>query len=247
MYIGKSEVFLLLVILLCYIIINFSTEGAVGELVKIICGVFVVVLVLPYFILKPSCSKIKSEYNVYFPEKTNDAATGTSAATGTTGGAATSSAATTTFNRALPSYEDPQFISQFPTDFGSQNQKYNFNTSSFNIPDGWSSPNSDIARALITSQNKYDIDNKLINGNSINPFGRIPENRFDFENQTKKKYGDDMYTAASLHFSRKPQEAFYYQSRWGVNSLRPWLSQELDDHANKIWWENADVDLDQFM
>jgi hypothetical protein len=95
------------------------------------------------------------------------------------------------------------------------------------------------------SNSNYDIDGKLINGNTINPKSNYNDQYWKMQ-ELNKLSGDDIYTAANLHFSRKPREAFYYQSRWGVNSLRPWLAAELNSHSNKIWWED-NPDLDQYM
>lgn len=68
----------------------------------------------------------------------------------------------------------------------------------------------------------------------------------DFLYDRTQEMGDDKYTAANLHFSRKPKEAALFQYRWGVNSLRPWFAQELNDHENSIWWEDFG-DLQQYM
>lgn len=119
----------------------------------------------------------------------------------------------------------------YPTDF-------HFGGNQSEIPDGWSS-----VRGMKIGTDKYDIDGHLINGNTINPKSTYTD---EFWKMNEKLYGEELYTAADLHMSRKPREAFYYQSRWGVNSLRPWISAELDDHANKIWWED-NPDLDQYM
>lgn len=121
--------------------------------------------------------------------------------------------------------------SPYPTDF-------HFGGNESEIPDGWSS-----VRGMRIGTDKYDIDGHLINGNTINPKSGYTD---EFWKMNEKLYGEEMYSAADLHMSRKPREAFYYQSRWGVNSLRPWISAELDDHANKIWWED-NPDLDQYM
>lgn len=121
---------------------------------------------------------------------------------------------------------------EFPTNF-----KFGQNAES--VPDGW----VDQAEGVKVSNRKYDIDGHIINGNIIGS-----ANKYDDEYwlNLQKPLGDDVFTAANLHMGRKPREAFYYQSRWGQNSIRPWIQAELNDHANKIWWED-NPDLDQFM
>ncbi len=133
----------------------------------------------------------------------------------------------------------------FPLDFGlGQKPKIDFNANCQNeVPDGWENIGAEMGE-YSKVKTKYDIDNCIVNGNVVDP-GR-PFYNDDFYLEQQKRYGDDAYTAANLHFSRKPKEAFNYQSRWGINSLRPYLAAELDDHANRIWYED-NPDLDQFM
>jgi hypothetical protein len=133
----------------------------------------------------------------------------------------------------------------FPLDFGlSQNPKIDFNANCQNeVPDGWADIGADM-QEYSKPKSKYDIDGCIINGNVINPNRSAYDD--DFYQEQQKRFGDDAYTAANLHLSRKPKEAFIHQSRWGVNSLRPYFAAELDDHANRIWYED-NPDLDQFM
>jgi hypothetical protein len=139
--------------------------------------------------------------------------------------------------RNSPIYMNDGLYDSFSTNLTFDQQKYK----NMDIPDGL----LDTFEGLKTSDNKYDIDNQIINGNTINP--QTPYNdEFWKLQQVNKQYGDDLYTAANLHFSRKPKEAFLFQSRWSADSLRPWIKQELDDNANKIWWED-NQDLDQYM
>lgn len=147
-----------------------------------------------------------------------------------------------------PRYNDyPSDPEPFPINFEfSQNPKIDFgNGYQKDVADGW----SDIVDGLEeysdnSKKSKYDIDGCIINGNTVNSHKSLYKDEF-YKNQ-QRKYGDDSYTAASLHFSRKPKEAFNFQSRWGVNSLRPYFAAEIDDHANRIWYED-NVDLDQYM
>jgi hypothetical protein len=136
----------------------------------------------------------------------------------------------------LPNYRDSGLHPYFPTNFDFDQNKFN----DMVVPDGWLSEVDD----LKVSNSKYDIDGHLINGNTADP-GKSPYSDYAWELQTKPSTVD-AFTAADLHMSRKPREAFYFQSRWGVNSLRPWIAQELDDNANKIWWEE-NPDLEQYM
>jgi hypothetical protein len=105
--------------------------------------------------------------------------------------------------------------------------------------------NLHIFQDIKTSNNNYNIDNELINGNIVNSQSAYTDDIWKSQ-QINKTKGDDIYTSANLHFSRKPKEAFLFQSRWNADSLRPWIKQELDDSANKIWWED-NQDLDQYM
>jgi hypothetical protein len=136
----------------------------------------------------------------------------------------------------LPNYRDDGLHPHYPTNFDFDQNKFG----DIVVPDGWLAGVED----LKVSTNKYDIDGQLINGNTADP-GKSP-----YTDQLWKLQSDpstvDAFTAANLHMSRKPREAFYFQSRWGVNSLRPWIAQELDDNANKIWWED-NPELDQYM
>lgn len=128
-----------------------------------------------------------------------------------------------------------EIYTDFPTDFNfGQNPKY-----AQVVPDGW----VDQVEGVKVSNRKYDIDGHIINGNIVGS-----ANKYDDEYwlNLQKPLGEDTFTAANLHMGRKPREAFYYQSRWGQNSIRPWIQAELNDHANKIWWED-NPDLEQFM
>lgn len=140
-----------------------------------------------------------------------------------------------------PEYNDSILYSQFPIDFNKD------------IPDGWEADTSkyysDSAakskrQNCNLSKSKYDIDGHLINGNTIQNGNNVYND--DAWKQQLHPCGDDAYTAATLHLSKKAKEAFNFQSRWGVNSLRPWIAQELDDNENKIWYED-NTDLDQYM
>jgi hypothetical protein len=89
----------------------------------------------------------------------------------------------------------------------------------------------------------YDADNKLINGNVEKKIDSYDDHTWKMQS---KPACTDVFTAADLHLSRKPREAFHYQSRWGINSIRPWIAKELDDAQNKIWWEDNE-ELDAYM
>ena len=136
----------------------------------------------------------------------------------------------------LPNYRDKGIHPYYPTNFDFDQNKFE----DMVVPDGWLSEVQD----LKVNKNKYDIDGHLINGNTSNPGKSIYTD--DMWNMQTDPSTVDAFTAANLHMSRKPREAFYYQSRWGVNSLRPWIAQELDDNANKVWYED-NPDLDQYM
>ena len=107
------------------------------------------------------------------------------------------------------------------------------------IPDG----RLKYAQGVLVSDRTYDMDGNIINGNIVGSADKYDD---DFWLDQQKSLGDDSFTAASLHMSRKPREAFYYQSRWGQNSIRPWIQAELNDHSNKIWWED-NPDLEQYI
>lgn len=146
----------------------------------------------------------------------------------TKGGAKQDTEHTDVDHHNYPKYADDLPIhNQYPIDY----LKYN--------PDGWDYVMDGLPDR---STNNYDIDGHLINGNTV----KGPTYTDDFWLQQQNPYGDDAYTSANLHFSRKPKEAFNFQSRWGISSLRPWIAQELDDHANRIWYED-NPDLDQYM
>jgi hypothetical protein len=135
-----------------------------------------------------------------------------------------------------PFYHDDGLMPHFPTNFDFGQNKFG----DMVVPDGW----LDVTQDLEVSKNKYDIDGHLINGNTEDP-GKSPYDDYSWKLQNNPQTLD-AFTAANLHMGRKAREAFYYQSRWGVNSLRPWIEQELNDNANKIWYED-NPDLDQYM
>ena len=136
----------------------------------------------------------------------------------------------------LPNYRDKGLHPYYPTNFDFDQNKYE----DMVVPDAWLSQVQD----LTVSKNKYDIDGHLINGNTTDS-GKSVYTDDMWKMQTDPSTVD-AFTAANLHMSRKPREAFYFQSRWGIDSIRPWIAQELDDNENKIWWEN-NPDLDQYM
>lgn len=136
-----------------------------------------------------------------------------------------------------PQYTDDGLYDSFPNDFTFDQQKFG----DMDVPDGWLRQ----VKNLKVSDNKYDIDGHLINGNCVAP-GSSPYNDEYWKLQeVGKKHGDDPYTAANLHMSRKPREQFLYNSRWGKNSLQPWIEAELENAENSCWYEQ-NQDLDQY-
>jgi hypothetical protein len=54
--------------------------------------------------------------------------------------------------------------------------------------------------------------------------------------------GDDELTRKMIHTSLKNKHAINNRAKWDVNSFRPYVEEELNEHANSIWWDNQDLE-----
>lgn len=55
--------------------------------------------------------------------------------------------------------------------------------------------------------------------------------------------GDNLLFNRMKYVGIQPQIAKDIRARWNVNGLKPFVEEELRAQANKIWWENDDLDV----